>query len=306
MRAVRRGAGAGADRHRRQLLRAGRRQHHVDPAGEPGAGGRALDHARGRCSSIRRWRRWRRLRARWPSRRPPRCRILRSARCRRRRSCAGCWSVAGRSIASTRRCCCRCRRGCGRIISIGALQTLLDHHDALRLRLTTAAQGEDSALEIAPPGTVDATACLRRVDISRSRRRGAARADRRAAQAAELRLAPRAGVMVQAVWLDAGEHAPGRLLLVIHHLAVDGVSWRILVPDLAAAWEAIARGDDAGAAGARDLVAALGAAACGRGARSSAAGRAGVLARDAGRAVTAAHRWLRSIRRATSAAAPGT
>src|SRR5262249_4319386 len=29
----------------------------------------------------------------------------------------------------------------------------------------------------------------------------------------------------------------------IHHLAVDGVSWRILVPELAAAWAAIARGE---------------------------------------------------------------
>ena len=35
---------------------------------------------------------------------------------------------------------------------------------------------------------------------------------------------------------------PGRLLLTIHHLAVDGVSWRILVPDLASAWEAISNG----------------------------------------------------------------
>ncbi len=37
--------------------------------------------------------------------------------CRRRRSCTGCWSVAGRSIASARRCCCRCRRVCRAIIS---------------------------------------------------------------------------------------------------------------------------------------------------------------------------------------------
>ena len=35
---------------------------------------------------------------------------------------------------------------------------------------------------------------------------------------------------------------PGRLWLSIHHLAVDGVSWRILVPDLAAAWRAISGG----------------------------------------------------------------
>ncbi len=48
--------------------------------------------------------------------------------------------------------------------------------------------------------------------------------------------------MVQAVWFDAGAAAAGRLLLTIHHLAVDGVSWRILVPELAAAWEALAHG----------------------------------------------------------------
>ena len=43
------------------------------------------------------------------------------------------------------------------------------------------------------------------------------------------------GVMLQAVWFDAGEEDAGRLLLTIHHLAVDGVSWRILLPDLKAA-----------------------------------------------------------------------
>ena len=50
------------------------------------------------------------------------------------------------------------------------------------------------------------------------------------------------GVMLQAVWFDAGGEASGRLLLVIHHLAVDGVSWRILLPDLTTAWESIAQG----------------------------------------------------------------
>ena len=56
------------------------------------------------------------------------------------------------------------------------------------------------------------------------------------------------------------------------------MSWRILVPDLAAAWAAIARGRGAGAAAARHLVPALGAAACGAGAgrrRASASLRSG-------------------------------
>jgi non-ribosomal peptide synthase protein (TIGR01720 family) len=51
-------------------------------------------------------------------------------------------------------------------------------------------------------------------------------------------------VMAQVVWFDTGDS--GRLLLMLHHLVVDGVSWRILLPDLAAAWHTAARGDEPG------------------------------------------------------------
>src|SRR5262249_62199878 len=56
-------------------------------------------------------------------------------------------------------------------------------------------------------------------------------------------LAPKSGVMVQLVWFDAGPDRLGQLLVVIHHLVVDGVSWRILLPDLVAAWQAVVVGD---------------------------------------------------------------
>ena len=135
---------------------------------------------------------------------------------------------------------------------VGALQAVLDHHDGLRLR-GARGEGGDLALEVMPEGTVDARACLRRVDIC-----GLAEDARRAciadqSEAAELRLSPSVGVMLQAVWLDAGASVPGRLLLCIHHWVVDGVSWRILVPDLAAAWAALSRcgSADVGAARAR-------------------------------------------------------
>ena len=62
------------------------------------------------------------------------------------------------------------------------------------------------------------------------------------AHAARSRLDPETGDMVRAVWFDAGRDRPGRLLLMIHHLAVDGVSWRILLPDLAAAWQDVVAG----------------------------------------------------------------
>ncbi|SDP82264.1 non-ribosomal peptide synthase domain TIGR01720/amino acid adenylation domain-containing protein, partial [Streptomyces sp. cf386] len=64
----------------------------------------------------------------------------------------------------------------------------------------------------------------------------------RAAREAVRRLDPAAGVMVRVVWVDAGPDRVGRLVLVVHHLVVDGVSWRILLPDLQSACEAVATG----------------------------------------------------------------
>jgi non-ribosomal peptide synthase protein (TIGR01720 family) len=124
---------------------------------------------------------------------------------------------------------------------IGALQTVLDHHDGLRLRLVP--PWENLSFEIAPSGTIDARACVRRIDVSGLADDALRACIAEQAQAAEMRLSPAAGVMLQAVWFDAGTAAAGRLLLSIHHFAVDGVSWRILLPDLATAWAAIACGE---------------------------------------------------------------
>ena len=64
--------------------------------------------------------------------------------------------------------------------------------------------------------------------------------------AATDRLDPDAGTMLSAVWFDAGPQELGRLLLVAHHLVVDGVSWRTLIEDLAMAWVAADSGQSAG------------------------------------------------------------
>ncbi len=55
-------------------------------------------------------------------------------------------------------------------------------------------------------------------------------------QVSEL-LDPAAGRMVAAVWVRSDDGAHGRLLLVIHHLVVDGVSWRIIHDDLRQLWD---------------------------------------------------------------------
>ncbi|GHC63193.1 non-ribosomal peptide synthetase [Streptomyces cinnamoneus] len=124
--------------------------------------------------------------------------------------------------------------GCATGALFTAVQGLLDRHDALRAHLHRPADGE-WALETRPPGSVRAADVLQRVE--------AAGADvTELARAAQRRLAPDDGVMVQAVWLDAGPDAPGRLLLMVHHLVVDGISWRIMVPELAELYRAAAEG----------------------------------------------------------------
>ncbi|EHN12108.1 Long-chain-fatty-acid--CoA ligase [Patulibacter medicamentivorans] len=121
------------------------------------------------------------------------------------------------------------------------LQALVDHHDALRLRLRRPVPGVWS-LEAGAVGTVGASTLTTRIDVREADDATLRAAIADASDAAVGRLDPDAGVVLQAVHLDAGPDRPGRLVLAAHHLAVDGVSWRILFEDLAAAWSAIADG----------------------------------------------------------------
>ena len=69
---------------------------------------------------------------------------------------------------------------------------------------------------------MDAGACLHTVDVMTDD----------ALVAARSRLNPAAGAMLSALWVTS----TGQLALIVHHLAVDAVSWRILLEDLNIAW----------------------------------------------------------------------
>ncbi|RII13421.1 Dimodular nonribosomal peptide synthase [Streptomyces sp. YIM 130001] len=123
---------------------------------------------------------------------------------------------------------------------VAALQTLIDHHDVLRAVFSR--DGDAWSMRIDAPRAGHAEDWVRRVDatgLDDTRLRALAAEE---AAAARSHLDPFAGRNGRAVWLDAGPHRPGRLLLTLHHLVVDGVSWRILLPDLKVAWEATAPG----------------------------------------------------------------
>ncbi|MDT5223457.1 MAG: hypothetical protein QOG19_864, partial [Mycobacterium sp.] len=104
---------------------------------------------------------------------------------------------------------------------VTVLQALLDRHAMLRLRVDGLG-AEEWSLEVPEPGSVDADGCLQSVDVLSDE----------ALVAARSRLNPTAGVMLSALWVAPA----GQLVLIIHHLVVDGVSWRILLEDLNIAW----------------------------------------------------------------------
>ncbi len=107
---------------------------------------------------------------------------------------------------------------------VAVLQAVLDRHAMLRLRVDGNNTGDAGCWSLTVPeaGSVDARACLRAVQVLSDE----------AVIEARSRLNPAAGNMLSALWV-----APtGQLVLVVHHLAVDGMSWRVLLEDLNIAW----------------------------------------------------------------------
>ncbi len=104
---------------------------------------------------------------------------------------------------------------------VAVLQAVLDRHAMLRLRAEDDGVGGWS-LTVPEAGSVEARGCLQVAEML----------SEEAVIAARSRLNPAAGVMLSALWVASTD----QLALIIHHLAVDGVSWRILLEDLNIAW----------------------------------------------------------------------
>ncbi|WP_052422677.1 non-ribosomal peptide synthetase [Nonomuraea candida] len=113
-----------------------------------------------------------------------------------------------------------------------AFVAVLDHHDALRLRAERTGAGWRQHYAPAEPGEV-----FRAVDLSDLDAAGRERAEHAAVLAAQRGLRPGTGPLIRAVLFTYGPGRAARLFVTVHHLVMDGVSWRVLLGDLAAAYE---------------------------------------------------------------------
>ncbi|MFI1919862.1 amino acid adenylation domain-containing protein [Nocardia sp. NPDC020380] len=133
--------------------------------------------------------------------------------------------------------------GIERSALVSTLAAVIDHHDMLRSRLYRDDRG-DWHVQVTPPGSIDVDSLIHRMEydaeLTGDELRDLATAELNAAIDG---IDPSAGVVLRFVWLtpDSGT-GPGMLLIAAHHLAVDGVSWRILLPDFITAWAAVAAG----------------------------------------------------------------
>ncbi|MBL1100667.1 non-ribosomal peptide synthetase [Streptomyces coffeae] len=115
-----------------------------------------------------------------------------------------------------------------------ALAALLVHHDALRMRFERRADG--TVRQYCPPPDPADVVPLREVDLS-----GLDAAERRAAQDTAIAEANAGfelerGPLLAARLLRGAPGEPPMLFLTVHHLVVDGVSWRVLLEDLDTAY----------------------------------------------------------------------
>jgi non-ribosomal peptide synthase protein (TIGR01720 family) len=120
-----------------------------------------------------------------------------------------------------------------------ALEQLLLHHDALRLCFV----GVEEAVRQENAGREAAQLPVLQVDFSAlavGRHAEALEAVGDRVQAGlELDRAP----LLRALYFHRGRGRSDRLLLVVHHLVTDGVSWRILTEDLQAAYAQLSAGE---------------------------------------------------------------
>jgi non-ribosomal peptide synthase protein (TIGR01720 family) len=117
---------------------------------------------------------------------------------------------------------------------------IVAHHDALRLRFE--GQEADWRTSHEDPDGRNVTVAVQDLSMLAAEERGAAIRESSGRLQASLNLAE--GPLIRVKVFTSGPAGPAYLLIVIHHVVTDGISWRILFEDLATALGQIGRGEE--------------------------------------------------------------
>jgi non-ribosomal peptide synthase protein (TIGR01720 family) len=109
-----------------------------------------------------------------------------------------------------------------------AVMVVIAHHDALRLRFEQTADGWRQAIA----GMDDAAKSFTRIDVTGVPDSDLRRAIEPVAQQLQASLNLSEGPICKFALFNLGDDRPHRLLIIAHHLAVDGVSWGVILEDL--------------------------------------------------------------------------
>ncbi|QSQ17130.1 non-ribosomal peptide synthetase [Myxococcus landrumensis] len=120
-----------------------------------------------------------------------------------------------------------------------AVRRLVRHHDSLRLRFVQGAAGWEQSY-----ASLEVTVPFSHHDLSALPSSERVREQERQATSLQKSLNLSEGPLLRVAFFDWGQEQPGRLLLIIHHLATDGISWRVLMEDLQTLWEQLAAGKE--------------------------------------------------------------
>ena len=117
-----------------------------------------------------------------------------------------------------------------------ALERLIAHHDALRMRFIEEESGWRQVNAESENHKV-----LTEIDLSTVSREEQATALEAAAKQAHCSLNLSEGPLLRVLYLKHGYGKTGRLLILAHHLVIDAVSWRIVLEDLGQTYKQLAR-----------------------------------------------------------------
>ncbi|MFZ5515905.1 MAG: amino acid adenylation domain-containing protein [Candidatus Zhuqueibacterota bacterium] len=116
------------------------------------------------------------------------------------------------------------------------IKSVIEHHDALRFRyagLNDAIRQHIAANEESVPFSIVDLSALPETELQRAIESVAASVQ----QSLNLEFGP----IIRAALFHLGDSKPQRLLIVAHHLAIDGVSWRILLEDVMTSYQQFER-----------------------------------------------------------------